>query len=81
MEFDDPMMNDGFGYFGHENEEAAWSDFMTKFATMERGQRVQYIKNVDSYLSSSKITKEAASIWQKKRDLIALNDRLLRAGK
>jgi hypothetical protein len=81
MEFDDPMMNDGFGYFGHENEEAAWADFMTKFATMQRGERVQYIKNVDSYLSSPKLTKETASVWQKKRDLIALNDRLLRAGK
>jgi hypothetical protein len=50
-DFTDSMMRDGFNYFG-ENEETAWANFRERFAMSPRGQRVDFIRKVDTYLDA-----------------------------
>jgi hypothetical protein len=81
MNFEDDfkmlMARDNLG----DNEESAWGTLKERFALSPRHQRVEFIRRMNDYLTVPTPTREVADVWQKTRDLTALDECMERLGK
>jgi hypothetical protein len=79
-DFDNDMMRDSFAYNG-DDQLAAWEKYRTKFLLANRDTRINELRLVDTWLDAPKPRKDFASIWAKKREMLALHNDLIKIGR
>jgi hypothetical protein len=76
-DFEILMRRDNLG----DDPESAWATLKERFAMKPRAERVNFLRGMNDYLDAPTPTRQVADVWQKTRDLAALDEALAKIGK